>query len=148
MYYPTLALCVPAYNAAALLPRLLRSAAAQNSPFDEIIVCDDASTDGNDAVARELGAKVIINATNLGCSASKNRAFNEALSSWIHFHDADDELLPHFTTIARRWMTRSDAPDIVLFDYEYRVHETGELLSRSDFNDIALQKDPVRYAIL
>ena len=33
-----IALCIPAYNAAIYLPRLLNSAAQQTSPFDEILV--------------------------------------------------------------------------------------------------------------
>lgn len=144
----TIALCIPAYNAAAFLPRLLASAAAQTQPFDEIIVCDDASTDDTAAIARAHGAKVIPNAVNMGCSASKNHALAAATADWVHFHDADDELLPNFTTLARCWMSRPDAPDVVLFDYEYRDNASGELLARSDFDDAALRRDPIRYAIL
>ena len=144
----TFTLCIPAYNAAAFLHRLLRSAAAQSVPFDEIIVCDDASKDDTAAVARSFGAKVIVNAFNCGCSASKNQALAAATSEWIHFHDADDELLPNFTVLARRWMLLPDTPDVVLFDYEYRDNETKELIARSNFDDATLKQDPVRYAIL
>src|ERR1700733_1516638 len=148
MSKPTLALCIPAFNAAKFLPRLLNSAKAQKIPFDEIIVCDDASKDETTAITRAHGAKVVSNETNLGCSASKNRALAVASSDWIHFHDADDELLPNFTLLARKWMLMPDAPDVVLFDYEYHDNETGELLSQSNFDDHALQQDPIRYAIL
>ena len=44
-----LALCVPARNAAAHLPRLLETARLQPVPFDEVLVFDDASDDGTDA---------------------------------------------------------------------------------------------------
>jgi glycosyltransferase involved in cell wall biosynthesis len=144
----TLALCIPAYNAAAFLPRLLASAAAQTAPFDEVIVCDDASTDDTAAIASASGARVISNVVNLGCSVSKNRTLEAATADWVHFHDADDELLPNFTRLARCWMSRPDAPDVVLFDYEYRDNDSGELLGRSDFDDSALRRDPIRYAIL
>jgi hypothetical protein len=40
MSYPSLALCIPAYNAAKYLPRLLESAISQQIPFDENILCD------------------------------------------------------------------------------------------------------------
>jgi glycosyltransferase involved in cell wall biosynthesis len=130
------------------LPRLLASAAAQIGPFDEIIVCDDASTDDTAEIARAHGAKVITNAVNMGCSASKNHALAAATADWVHFHDADDELLPNFTTLAGRWISRPDVPDVVLFDYEYRDNASGELLARSDFDDAALRREPVRYAIL
>ncbi len=148
MSRPSIALCVPAYNAAGFIPRLLRSAAAQAPPFDEIIVCDDASTDNTAQIAREHGAKVVFNEKNAGCSASKNRALQMASSGWVHFHDADDDLLPNFTALAQKWISRDDAPDVVVFDYEYRDDQTRELIAKSDFDDQALQKDPLRYAIL
>jgi glycosyltransferase involved in cell wall biosynthesis len=55
----TLALCIPAFNAAQFLPRLLGSAAAQKIPFDELLVYDDCSTDDTAEVARALGATVV-----------------------------------------------------------------------------------------
>ncbi len=68
----TAALLIPAWNAAAWLPRLLASAAAQTTPFDETWVYDDASCDDTAAVAERLGALVIRGQTNVGCSAGKN----------------------------------------------------------------------------
>ena len=144
----TIALCIPAYNAAPYLPRLLRSAAAQEIPFDEILVYDDCSTDDTGAVAKALGATVIRGDTNVGCSEGKNRLLAACSSVWIHFHDADDELLPNFTTLANRWAAQQDAPDVVLFGYEYRDNDTGVLLSDITFVDQELQSDPIRYAIL
>jgi glycosyltransferase involved in cell wall biosynthesis len=143
-----LALCVPAYNAARFLPRLLKSAAAQAVPFDEILVYDDCSTDDTGAVASALGATVIRGDANVGCSAGKNRLLAVSACDWIHFHDADDELLPHFTTLAARWMELPDAPDVVLFDFEWRDDHTHELLGRSNFCDDELRTDPIRYVIL
>src|SRR5436190_15007337 len=90
----TLALCIPAYNASAFLPRLLKSANAQTVPFDEILVYDDCSTDNTGEVARNLGAHVIRGDHNIGCSAGKNRLLQLTRSDWVHFHDADDYLKP------------------------------------------------------
>jgi hypothetical protein len=56
-------------------------------------------------------------------------------------------LLPNFTALAHSWVSRADAPDVVLFDYEYRDNDTRELILRSDFNDKELRRDPLRYAI-
>src|SRR4051812_2001085 len=110
MNRPTLALCIPAYNAGAFLPRLLRSAAAQEIPFDEMLVHDDLSTDDTAAVARAYGARVIQSEVNVGCSAGKNRLLQASRCDWLHFHDADDELLPNFTLLASRWMARPTPP--------------------------------------
>lgn len=145
---PGLALCVAAYQAESFLPRLLESARKQSIPFDEIIVCDDASSDHTAEVARAFGATVLVNDVNAGCSVSKNRALEAASSEWVHFHDADDELFPNFNTLARRWMDAADTADVVLFDYEYRDYDTHELIGISAFDDSELRADPVRYAIL
>ena len=55
----TLALCIPAFNAAELLPILLTSAKNQTIPFDEILVYNDCSTDNTSEVAKKYGANVI-----------------------------------------------------------------------------------------
>ena len=144
----TIALCIPAYNAAAYLPRLLRSAAAQKIPFDEILVYDDCSNDTTAEVAREHGARVIRGERNIGCSAGKNVLLGVASSEWIHFHDADDVLLDGFTEEALHWIDQSDPPDVVVMGYEYRDHETKELLSVGLFDDVLLQVDPLKYSIL
>ncbi|MEB3214304.1 MAG: glycosyltransferase family A protein [Leptolyngbyaceae bacterium] len=143
-----LALCIPAYNAADHLPRLLISAQQQTIQFDEIWVYDDASTDDTSQVADCYGARVLRGSINLGCSSAKNALLNKVSSEWIHFHDADDELLPNFTTLAHRWIAKPSCPDVVLFDYEYRDDNSGELLARSAFSPQELEADPVRFAIL
>ena len=70
---PTLALCIPAYNAAWCLPNLLDGVQRQSRPFDEILVYDDCSSDETAAVAERFGARVIRGGTNVGCSTAKNR---------------------------------------------------------------------------
>lgn len=142
-----LALCIPAYNASAYLPRLLKSAAAQTIPFDEILVYDDCSPDDTGAVAEVHGATVIRGEVNVGCSAGKNRLAEVTTCDWIHFHDADDELCPNFVETARAWMAKDDPPAVVLFAYEYRDNETHELLGVTTFDDDALRRDPIEYTI-
>lgn len=144
----TIALCIPAYNAAWCLPRLLASAANQEIPFDEILVYNDCSTDNTIEVAQSFGATVIEGEVNVGCSAGKNRLAQAAKSQWIHFHDADDELLPNFTKLAHEWIHQEHCPDVVLFDYEWRDNETNEVLMIRHFDPERLEKDPIAYSIL
>ena len=143
----TLALCIPAWNAEGVLPRLLESARRQSIPFDEVLVHDDASTDGTARVAQSLGARVIRATENRGCSSGKNRLTAEARSGWIHYRDADDDLLPGFTEAARAWTGRADAPDAVLVAYEDRDPD-GSVLATCRFDDEALRRDPVRETLL
>jgi glycosyltransferase involved in cell wall biosynthesis len=147
MSTPTLALCIPAYNASEFLPLLLESALSQTIPFDEIWVYDDFSNDNTGEIATRFGAKIIRGAVNRGCSHGKNILAQQTACEWIHFHDADDALYPNFVAQAQKWMQLSDPPDVVLFDYEWRSHETDELISIRKFNHSDLQLDAISYAI-
>ncbi|WP_169306877.1 glycosyltransferase family 2 protein [Pedobacter polaris] len=144
----TIALCIPAYNAAWCLPRLLESAGNQLIPFDEILVYDDCSIDLTVETALSYGAKVVNGDINRGCSYGKNKLLETTNCKWVHFHDADDELLPNFTTLAHQWINKDNCQDVVLFDFEYRDNETHQLISKSDFDSDQLKQDPVKYAIL
>ena len=143
----TLALCIPAFNAASYLPRLLQSAKNQAIPFNEILVYNDCSTDDTAKVAQQHGATVISGTINSGCSIGKNVLTEKTTCQWIHFHDADDELLPNFTLLAHKWMATKNCPDVVLFDYEYRDNDTHELLGIRKFDKENLENDPISYAI-
>jgi glycosyltransferase involved in cell wall biosynthesis len=147
MNKPTLALCIPAYNAAAYLPRLLTSAHKQAIAFDEILVYNDCSTDDTGQVAKAYGATVVEGDINRGCSFGKNKLAAITTCAWIHFHDADDALLPNFTELAHTWMNLEQAPDVVLFNYEWREHATNDLLHVRTFDRVQLERDPVAYSI-
>ena len=141
----TLALLIPAYNAASYLPRLLESARHQSQPFDEIIVYDDCSSDDTAGVAERLGATVVRGVVNVGCSAGKNVLSRATRSTWVHFHDADDELMPDFVERARPWM---DQPvDVVLFAYEERDDATGRHIGVRRFDPAEVAADGKGYAI-
>jgi glycosyltransferase involved in cell wall biosynthesis len=143
---PTLAMLIPAYNAARYLPRLLESAVRQTQPFDEIWVYDDCSSDDTAAIAERYGARVVRGDLNQGCSHGKNRLTAETKCDWIHFHDADDELMPNFVERARVWISDGRF-DVVLFAYEWRDDETGETIMYRRFDRQELQRDARSYTI-
>ncbi|BDA71451.1 hypothetical protein RIVM261_003450 [Rivularia sp. IAM M-261] len=147
MSHPTLALCIPAYNAAAYLPRLLESALAQTILFDEIWVYDDCSQDETQKIAEQFGAKVVRGEVNRGCSHGKNELAQYTTCDWIHFHDADDALYPNFVEQAHEWMQLENRPDVVLFNYECRLYETDEVIGFRKFNDAELREDAISYSI-
>jgi glycosyltransferase involved in cell wall biosynthesis len=139
----TLALCIPAYNAAEFLPRLLESAQAQIIPFDEIWVYDDCSNDKTGKIAAMYGATVVRGDVNRGCSFGKNALASRTTCDWIHFHDADDALYPNFVEQAHKWM-HDDAPDVILFGYE---EVAGGNCAVNIYDDKALRIDPMAYSI-
>lgn len=96
---PLVTVVMPAYNAAATLPRAFASLAAQDMPAWECRVVDDGSVDGSwDAIAAAARAEPRIRPlrlpANRGAAAARNAAIAAAEGRYIAFLDADDEWLP------------------------------------------------------
>lgn len=92
---PLITVIVPAHNAAEALPTALASLAAQRGVALEVIVVDDASTDGTAAVAEAFAARdgrfrVLRQAHNQGAYAARNRGLAAARGAFITVHDSDD----------------------------------------------------------
>jgi glycosyltransferase involved in cell wall biosynthesis len=143
---PTLAVCIPAWNAASHLPRLLASIKAQSCPFDEVLVYDDASTDRTADIATAFGAVVVRAESNTGPSLGKNVLAERTSCEWVHFHDADEALEPHFVERARAWLDSSEL-DVLLLGTEDRDDLTGAVLGCRQWDDAALHADATRYCI-
>jgi glycosyltransferase involved in cell wall biosynthesis len=143
---PSIALLIPAFNAAQYLPRLLESANQQTDKFDEIWLYDDCSTDETSIVAETWGVQVVRGDVNRGCSHGKNVLAAQTGADWIHFHDADDELKPNFVALARRWASEGRF-DVILFNYEIREDSTGGYIGLREFNKLDLARGACSYAI-
>ena len=93
----TISVIIPAYNGAATLSGAIESILRQTRAPEEIIVCDDCSTDATADVAARYGGRVecIRRQKNGGLSANRNTAVRAARGDWLLFLDQDDELLPH-----------------------------------------------------
>jgi glycosyltransferase involved in cell wall biosynthesis len=94
---------VPLYNQADFVRETLDSALAQSYPDFEIIIVNDASTDGRSgqvADAYALGnparIRVIHNPVNLGLPATRNVAIRAATGELILPLDSDDRIHPDF----------------------------------------------------
>ena len=69
---------LPAYNAGATLARTVEK--IPKDVVDEILLVDDASSDGTVALARELGLLVFEHRRNLGYGANQKTCYSEALA--------------------------------------------------------------------
>ena len=87
---------IPTYNRRDHVLRAIDSVLQQTVPVDEIIVVDDGSTDGTaEAIRSRYGSRVaVISQENMGVSAARRRAIEEARGEWVAFLDSDDEWLP------------------------------------------------------
>ncbi|MFN4270492.1 MAG: glycosyltransferase family 2 protein [Thermosynechococcus sp.] len=95
---------IPLYNKAAHIGHTLESVLQQTSPAAEVIVVDDGSTDGSAAIVQKFTGRGVrlIQQTNQGVSAARNRGVAAATQPYVAFLDADDEWLPeHLATLQK-----------------------------------------------
>ncbi|MCB9741812.1 MAG: glycosyltransferase family 2 protein [Alphaproteobacteria bacterium] len=91
---PRLSVVVPVFNGADTLPRCLDALLSQLPQDAELIVVDDASTDGTAELLERYPLVVLRNPVNRGTSASRNRGWQAARAPLVAFVDADVVLLP------------------------------------------------------
>lgn len=87
----TISVVVPAFRAAALLPRVLAPLMAMQARGEvtEVIVVDDQSPDDTARVAESLGARVLVTPRNGGPGVARNLAADHAVGDVLWFVDSD-----------------------------------------------------------
>jgi glycosyltransferase involved in cell wall biosynthesis len=93
---PLVSILVPSYNGAAFLREALDSLVAQTYPNVEIILLDDASSDGTPEIAADYAGKIsyVRQPSNLGIYDNVNVGIARARGSLIATYHADDIYLP------------------------------------------------------
>jgi glycosyltransferase involved in cell wall biosynthesis len=94
---PHVSVCIPAFNAEQWIERAVRSVLVQTYEDFELIVVDDASTDGTLERVLEIDdsrTRAFSNLCNLGQSRNWNRAISLARGDLLKFLCADDVLYP------------------------------------------------------
>jgi glycosyltransferase involved in cell wall biosynthesis len=91
-----ISIIIPAYNRAHCIGQALYSIRQQGLENFEIILGDDASTDGTIETVRRIfpDVKAAGLAMNSGAAAARNAALRKATGEFIAFLDSDDEWLP------------------------------------------------------
>jgi glycosyltransferase involved in cell wall biosynthesis len=115
MSAPLVSIVVDNYNYARFLPRSVGSALAQTYPNVEVVVVDDASTDGSQDLIRAFGQRVtpVLKAVNAGHGAAFNSGFAASRGEIVIFLDADDHLYPR----AVESIVRKFAPGVAKVQY-------------------------------
>jgi glycosyltransferase involved in cell wall biosynthesis len=95
---PCCSIVLPTYNRARTLPRAIASVMAQDEPDFELIIVDDASTDGTErwlAGVTDPRIRVLRCDRNGGPSAARNRGLAAARAPVTAFLDSDDVFYPN-----------------------------------------------------
>lgn len=127
----TIAAVIPVYNKEPYVARAITSVLSQTRAVDEIIVVDNASTDGSLARIRAFQDPRIrllqCTAAQRGPSRARNLAVRAATSRWIAFLDADDEWHEEFIEEIERAMNGGAGPVGCLFTGWLNVWPNGSV---------------------
>lgn len=132
MAAPDVSVVVISFNDADRLGRAVASVRRQTLRNLEIVVVDDASTDGTEALVRSLAAAdpriryERLPANSGGCSAPRNAGMDVARADWVMFCDSDDEYERHACKNLLQAAERSGA-DIVCGTAERVDARTGRV---------------------
>jgi glycosyltransferase involved in cell wall biosynthesis len=86
---------IPAHNAGRFIDECVQSVLAQERPADEILIINDGSTDRDyDGLSRLAPNIRVVNQTNRGVSATRNRGCDMVRGEYVAILDADDAWLP------------------------------------------------------
>jgi glycosyltransferase involved in cell wall biosynthesis len=148
MNRPSLSIAMCTYNGARFVSAQLQSMVRQTTLPDELVICDDASTDSTPQVLAQFAAKspipvrLVRNSSRLGCTRNFERAIRLCEGEIIVLADQDDVWKQEkLAIIAEAFAANPDA-GYVFSDAEI-VNETGELVGFSLWDIVGF--DPIRF---
>jgi glycosyltransferase involved in cell wall biosynthesis len=151
--HPRVSLGLPVYNGARYLRAALESSVAQTFDDWELLICDNASTDGtaeicSEFVRRDRRIRYYRSATNRGAAPNYNWAFRLASGEYFKWADYDDVIAPQFLQECVRVLDRQ--PDVmVCYTRAHLIDETGAVVSEYDpLPDTSSERPHVRFGNL
>jgi len=97
-YTAPVSITIVTYNSGRYIKRCLQSVLAQGYRDREIIVVDNASTDGTVAILEQFEdrCRLVFNRTNVGFAAAQNQAIKLSRGDWVLALNPDVVLTPYF----------------------------------------------------
>lgn len=101
MKNPLVSILIPVYNREYIVSRAIDSALSQTYKNIEIIICDNASTDGTWSVLQDYSKKdkrvrIFRNESNIGPVQNWKRCLDETRGEYVKFLWSDDKIHPRF----------------------------------------------------
>lgn len=131
-HHPAISLVVPTYNTdPQFLTEALDSIRAQNYPYWECIVVDDASPDAgvrdivSDFAARDSRFVPVFLTENRMIAGATNAGIERATNDWIGFVDHDDVLAPDALFQVAKVIVEDAAADVIYSDEDFVDEERG-----------------------
>ncbi len=153
---------VPIYNVEHYLEKCIESIINQRFKNIEIILINDASTDGSleiiNKYSKHPGVVIVNNEVNLGLSESRNKGINIARGKYLSFIDGDDFINEDFLYLLHKLIIETDSDicvsSIIHWDYKYNkkhivnkieYHDSKVIDRQASIRDFLLRKNIYNY---
>jgi glycosyltransferase involved in cell wall biosynthesis len=148
--HPKVTVGLPVYNGERFLAAAVTSLLEQSLEDIEVVLADNASTDGTAAICREFAAadqrvRVLSSARNLGAAWNFNRCLDAARGEYFKWAAHDDLYDPEY--LAACIAVLDSEPDVVLcYTQAVEIDDDGnELFRRGPVNVADLPASAARY---
>ena len=128
---PLVSVVIPVFNGAPFIEKAVASVRGQSVRDVEMIVVDDGSTDGTQAILANLQTEGLLwfQQAHGGPARSRNRGIEAARGEYVALLDCDDVWLPDKLDVQLAVMQERPEVGVVHTDYEV-VDERGVVLER------------------
>ena len=121
---------IPAYNCNDFISQCVNSITSQQSILQdkiEILIINDASTDGSASKIRNLqkifpNIRILFNKKNKGVSLSRNKGIKNALGEYIIFLDSDDYLKKNCLKLIYNEILRKNEPEVIFGRFKKKTY--------------------------
>jgi amicoumacin kinase len=128
---PVVSVVMLSYNHKCYINEAIKSVINQNFPDWELIIIDDASTDGSQQLIRDYAddsrVRLIFHESNKGISASTNEGIDAARGKYIAFLDSDD--VWRFDKLSKQLAILNKDDDLVVWSEGDIIDENGTVLA-------------------
>lgn len=134
---------VPTHDRWPLIRTAIDSVFAQSIPVDEIIVVDDASSDGTSGYLKEIGderVRVIRLHERGGAPHARNVGIAASTRRYIAFLDSDDEWMPRYLETMLAFFDRLPGPIAVCSAQRVIRADGREYVARPEWTDDAFER--------
>lgn len=113
---------IPVYNVAPYLAACIDSVLAQSYADIEVLLVDDGSTDGSEALCDDYACRdarvTVLHQTNSGPAAARNAALDVAQGEFVAFIDSDDVVHRQYVECLLEAIASSPDVDIAFVPYQ------------------------------
>src|SRR5882762_10205940 len=134
MSAPSVSIGLPVYNGERYVRTAIESILNQTLQDWELIICDNASTDGTQAIcedyaARDARLRYLRNPSNIGAANNYRRVVELAQGRYFKWIASDDYCAPEFLDRCKRVL--DDSPDVVVCTTKASmIDQDGQVIDR------------------